>query len=322
LIEGSYSLRVRWSGYDSYFPDISISNESVYLEIRIETVRVDIRSLQKIPGVTVYVDAWGGDEFYAYEILIADEPSFYVPSMSHIWFGIEGGPESFRSPHHFSYYLQNYDNGNVTLSVNENWILIGNVAMTPGRFVMMIALVSIFVLTILIFRRKILESSIYAPFLLLVLGNALPTYTTSRTSYRFPLALPIYSNYLETQTVSIGIGSSISSLDGGVLAVSSAGYDVMTQIGYISIALLLVAFGTILYEYLRKDTDLETSDFPMLVSVLATLIFQIVFTANFFISNISWRNVTLGPALIFTSLANIVWIILYKRQGKPIFETN
>jgi hypothetical protein len=318
----TYSLSIRWLDYQHFFGDISVENESLYLELRIKTVRLDVESLQKLPGIAIHVERSMYNDFYYHEIMIADEPSFYLPSMSYVSISVRGDVDSYYWPLHFTFYIDNYENRNITLVVSENWILVGDIAFTPGRFVMLIALISIFILTFVISRKELLTSSIYLPFLLLFLGNTLPMYTLDQTSGMDPFRIPLYSLYDETQSVSSGISTSITSINGTAVAVSDAGYEVATQIGFISLTLLLFVFITVIYEYLRKEQDPETSDFPVVAPIICSMVLQTVFIVSRFFSTLGYFAFSLGPGLAFTSLALVMWIVLFKRQGKTIFETN
>ncbi|MFW9842321.1 MAG: hypothetical protein ACFFES_15595 [Candidatus Thorarchaeota archaeon] len=322
LPAGTYSLSVRWSGYQHSFGDIPFSNESLYLEMRIKTIRLDVVSLQKVPGIAIYVGSSFLDEFYHYEILIADEPSFYLPSMSHEPVSVRGDVDGYYWPHHFTFYMDNYENQNITLVVSENWILIGNIAFTPGRFVMLIALVLIFLLTIAITRKHLLTSSIYLPFLFLFLGNILPMYHLSQVRDGYPQRIPFFSQYLETQTVYPGMSTAVTNINGTAITISDAGYEVAMQIGFISLFLVFCVFITVLYEYVRKESDLAAPDFVVVSSVVCTLVIQLVFIINVYRFSINFFTFSLGPSLVFVALALCTWTYLYKQQGKSIFETN
>ncbi|MHA2200462.1 MAG: hypothetical protein ACXACG_00460 [Candidatus Thorarchaeota archaeon] len=321
LPTGTYSLSVRWVNYQHSFGDISVINESLNLELRIKTVRLDVESLQKIPSLAIRVGSWY-DAFYYHEIMITDEPSFYLPSMSYVPVSVRGGVDSDYWPHHFTIDIDNYENRNITLVVSENWILVGNFAFTPGRFVMLIGLVLIFILTIVISRKQLLTSSIYLPFLMLFLGNTLPMYGLYQIRAEFPHRIPFYSQYLETESVSSGISTSITSINGTAIAISDAGFEVATQIGFISFTLLLIVFFTLIYEYMRKEQDPVTSDFPVAAPILCSLVLHTVFIVNVFFSTFRYFTFSLGPGLVFTILALAMWIILYRRQGKTVFQTN
>lgn len=321
LPAGIYSLTVRWMNYQHSFGDINVDNESINLELRIKTVRLDVESLQKLPGLAVHVDKSYYD-FYYHEILVADEPSYYLPPMSYATISVRGDVDSSHSPTHFTFYIDNYENQNITLVVSENWILIGSIAITPSRFAMLIGLVSIFSLIIVISRKELLTSSIYLPFLLLFLGNTLPMYSFFQTRSQYPHRIPFFSIYTETETVSSGISTSMTTIDGTARAISNAGYEVATQIGFISFTLLLFVFITVIYQYLRKEDDPETSDFPVVAPIMCSVVFQTVFIVSMFFSTLSYFTFSLGPGLPFTFLALVVWTLLYKRQGKTIFETN
>jgi len=106
------------------------------------------------------------------------------------------------------------------------------------------------------------------------------------------------------------------------ITISSAGYDVATQIGFVSAILLLFVFITVIYEYLRRNEDPETSNFPVVTSIMCTLAIQIIFIVSMFFSTVSYFSFSLGPGVAFTTLALVTWIMLFRKQGKPIFETN
>ncbi|MFW9927307.1 MAG: hypothetical protein ACFFDM_11185 [Candidatus Thorarchaeota archaeon] len=317
LPSGTYSLYVRWDNYQYYFGNLIVDNESLVLELRIKTVRIDVESVQKIPGIAVYVGS-AFDEFYRHAIMVADEPSYYLPSTSSVQISVRGEVGEHYWPHHFTFYVNNYGNRNVTLIVSENWISIGNIAFTPSRFSLLFGLISIFVLTIVILRKELLTSSIYLPFLFLFLSNTLPMYSI----YRGKGEYPFYRIYTETETVSTGVSTSVTNISGTTITISDAGYEIATQIGFISIALLLVVFFTVIYEYLRKEQDPETSDFPVLVPIMCSLVLQTVFIVGVFFSTLNYSSFSLGPGIAFTSLALLTWIVLYKQRGKTIFETS
>ncbi|MFX1579536.1 MAG: hypothetical protein ACFFBJ_07790 [Promethearchaeota archaeon] len=321
LPAGVYALSVKWVSYQHSFGNIIVNNESLSLELGIKTVRLDVESLQKIPGLAIFIERSSLEHFYQ-EIFVADEPSFYFPSMVYMSISVRGDIDGYYWPHHFSFYVENYENQNITLFVSENWIMVGNIAFTPGRFVMLIGLVSIFILTTVISRKKLLTSSIYLPFLLLFIGNTLPTYSLYQIRNEMPHRIPIYSEYLVTDTVSPGILTSISGIDGSAIIISDAGFEVAFQIGFISFALLLVVFLTVIYEYLRKEQDPATSNFPVFVPILCSLGSQTLFIIGVFLSTLDYFTFSLGPGLVFTSLALLTWIVLYERQGKTIFQTN
>jgi hypothetical protein len=322
LPAGNYSLSVIWIHYHHSFGNISLANESLYLELRIKTVRLDVESLQKIPGMAIYVETAGYHSFYYDEIMIADDPSFYLPSMSHVTITVRGGVESSYWPLHFYFYIDYYENQNITLVVNENWILIGNVAFTPGRFIMLIGLISIFILTIMISRRELLTSSIYLPFLLLFLANTLPIYSRYEIRGEGPYRIPFFIWYIKTETVSSGISTSITSVNCTATAISSAGSEIAIPVGLISSILLLFVLLTVIYEYLRNEGNPETSDFPVIASIMCSLVIQTAFFVGVFFSSHCYFMFSLGPGLAFTVLALVMWVVLFKRQGKTIFETS
>jgi hypothetical protein len=318
---GIYSVSIDWSNYEHSFININVTNESIILELRIKSIRLKVESIQKIPGLVVMVGSYISD-FYYFGILVADEPTFYLPSGSYEEVSVRGNIDSWHYPRHFRVDLSQYENRNITLVVNENWIIIRNVAFTPGRLITLIAIMSIIILTILLSRKELAKSSAYAPFILLLLGNSLPIYATTQLKGTYPHRIPLFSNYIETQAVCSGIGTSISSMSGTATAISGAEYSVASSIGIYSFMLLFIVFLTVVYEYVRKEYDLETSDFLIAAPILCSLIINLVFIVNVFISNLGFRTITLGPGLMFTALALLVWIIQYRRQGKTILQTN
>lgn len=318
---GIYSVSIEWSNYEHSFNNINVTNESIILELRIKSIRLEVESIQQIPGLVVRVGSFTSD-FYFFRILVADEPTFYLPSGSYIEVSVRGDIENWHSPRHFEFDLSQYENRNITLVVNENWIMIGNVAFTPGKLIALIAITSIIILTILISRKELVKSSVYAPFILLLLGNTLPIYATTQLKGSYPHRIPLFSNYLETHAVSSGICTSISRMSGTVTAISDAGYSVAFNVGVISFTLVLIVFLAVVYEYVRMEDDPETSDFLVATPILCSVIIQMVFIVNVFIYYLGFRTVTLGPGLMFTTLALLVWTIQYRRQGKVIFQTN
>ncbi|MHA2353371.1 MAG: hypothetical protein ACXABX_09655, partial [Candidatus Thorarchaeota archaeon] len=196
---GNHSLSFRWFGYSHSFRDVSVHNESLYLEVRIKSVRLDVESVQRVPGVVITIgEYFGHDELYGEQIMIKDSPSFYLPSGRHETVRVEGNPLSSSYPTHFLFDLDFGNNRNVTLLINENWILIGNIAFTPGKLVVLILSLLILTLTLILSRRKMANSSVVGPFILLFLGSIFPTLSTVVQLWHSPLTLPLYSYYTKS----------------------------------------------------------------------------------------------------------------------------
>ncbi len=321
LPNGVYSLIFDWEGYQHSFTDITIVNETVYLEVRIKTILINVESTQNIPGLSVEVSK-GMYSFYE-RFLIVDEPSFYVPSMDYVFITVTGRPGSYHTPYHFSFSLERYQNRNLTLVVSENWISIGGLAFSHGRLVMLVTSTLILMIVVVTSRRELVNSSTFAPFVFLFLANILPLYTISMNAV-YPIRLPLMSDYTIAYSFSIGIGTVASTMSGTVTSISHPGYYEGLFFSFMSFGLLLIVFLAFLYEYALKDSDRETIDFFVIAPILGSVVIHIFYFGEFFVSRLGSpiSSVTIGPGIFFSVLSAVLWYILFRRQGKSVFETN
>lgn len=321
LPNGNYTLAVEWGSYDFSFNDIAVTDESLTLVIRIKSIRLDVESTQNIPGLIIVAGDYDNQPYlYPKGFYVRDSPSFYLPSGSTQPFICEGDPDREHT-YHFTVNLQAGDNRNITLLVSENWILVGNVAFTPGRFIILIVSMLAIGLTILISRKKLFTSSIYAPFVFLLLGNILPALEVIGPFWERANTLPLYTQYAQTYAESLGISSSASSVNGSVITISGADRFVAYTLGPLSFILLLVACAGLLFEYLREELDSESPDFLIATPILCLIFFQWFYVIAKMIN--PWEStVTIGLGSFLTVIAFLLWFIQFKRKGKTIFQTS
>jgi len=321
LPNGNYLISIDWESYEPSFTNVSITNESLIINIKIKSVRLNIESIQKIPGLVIYV---GGVIYMDYiPLLLKDSPSFYLPSGNLMIIEVRGDPGNPYNPLHFRINLDAGDNRNVTLQVHENWILIGGLAFTPGRLVILIASIFVIALTLFISRKTLISGSIYLPFILIFLASIIPSYQTSSELWNV-MTLPLYSTCTETNLISLGIDISVSSYSGSTVVITKTGEYAIQSISQILFIILLIPFIGVLYEYLRKEWDSESPDFLTAVPIFLYMLIQWSYVmARFEYANSYPRNyiVTIGAGPILASLAFIFWIILYRRKGGLFFAT-
>ncbi|MFW9959836.1 MAG: hypothetical protein ACFFDV_02400 [Candidatus Thorarchaeota archaeon] len=320
LPNGNYLLSVDWESYEPSFTNVTITNESLMINIKIKSVRLNIESMQKIPGLVIYVGGLIDMDYIP--LLLKDSPSFYLPSGNAMIIEVRGEPGDRIDPLHFRIDFDAGDNRNITLLVYENWILVGGLAFTPGRLVILIA--SILVLTIALFisRKKLISGSINLPFILIFLASIIPSYQTTSDVW-WVLTLPLYSTCIETKLISLGIDISVVSYSGSTVAIMQTGEYALQPINQMLFIAMLVPFIGMLYEYLRKEWDSEFPDFLIAVPISLFMLIQWSFVVNrlgdayFYPGN----YVTVGPGPILASLAFISWIILYRHKGGLFFAT-
>jgi len=315
---GNYSLSFHWMEYSHSFVDLSIMNESLRLILRIKSVRLDVESLQKIPGLAIEVDyhgSYGYRHMYNEEYMIKGSPSFYLPSENtvHIW--VEGRPSESLDRPHFDFVFEAGEDHDVTLLVDENWIIVGNVAITPSRTVMFVS-VFLIVGTILAFaRKKIWMNPIFAPFILLLLGNLLPVFNVSSQRFRAPVTSPIYSIYQEFSYTSLTFDTTYSHIDESILTISNRGgiesFLPATIMAQLSFVMLFIVFLGVVFEIIEKRSD--TSEAFFLLGLFATPIFHSYNFAYFFASEI-----TIGVGFFVMILAIPLWLVLITRKNQAI----
>lgn len=320
LPNGNYLLSVDWESYEPSFTNVTITNESLMINIKIKSVRLNIESMQKIPGLVIYM---GGliDEDYI-PLLLKDSPSFYLPSGNAMIIEVRGEPSNRMDPLHFRIDLDAGDNRNITLLVYENWILVGGLAFTPGRLVILTASILVLTLTLFISRKNLISGSINLPFILIFLASITPSYQTTSDVW-WVLTLPLYSTCIETELISLGIDISVVSYSGSTVAIMQTGEYALQPINQMLFIAMLVPLIGVLYDYLRKEWDSEFPDFLIAVPIFLLILIQwsLVVSrlgdAYFYHGN----YVTIGLGPILASLAFISWIILYKHKGGLLFAT-
>ena len=313
LPNGNYSVAIVWDSYTPSFGDISIANESLFIAIRIKSVRLDVEATQRIPGLVVNM---GTDWYLDYRsFLLKDSPSFYLPSGTMQIIEVIGEPEFSHSPYHFMVDMDLGENRNITLVVHENWILIGGVAFTPGRLTILIASIIVIVLTLVVSRKRIGTSSVFLPFILLFFGSILPSY--QRTVLEdYPLTLPVYSQYTETQWIWLSVDISTSSIDNGIAAVTNSNLST----SQILFPLLLLAFLGMILEHVREEIDPDFPDFMVFVPLLGHLLYQWAYIINVFMHQWEYAmSIGLGPFL--TTSALLLWYIQFRRRGGKFIQT-
>ncbi len=297
---GNYSLLFGWWGYNLLFDNISITDRSLRFAIRIRSIRLDVVSLQKIPGYYIEIGAYPYPRYGEY--LIADSPSLYLPP--------EYSDEIILRNYGYAFYLRSDvnihggQNQNITMLVNENWIMFGNIAITPGRLAILGSSLLVLGLTILLSRKKLTSSTIYVPFIFMFLGYILPLYVRK---------------YSETYYfVSVMFATSISSTNSTATAISGTSTFALDTSSLILISLLLLVFLGVTFEIFREETKVEFTDLLIAVSIFLCLCIVCIYMIR---ALNSYYATTIGPSPFMLGLAFILWIVLYKRQGKPFFET-
>jgi hypothetical protein len=322
LPNGNYSLTIRWRDYTHIFSDISILNESLIIEIRIKSVRLDVEALQKIPGLVIAVgqyDWYTIDDLYYEVFMIKDSPSFYLPSGMQEQIEVEGGPADSYHRNHFQFNLQTGSNRNITLVINENWILFGNIAFTPGRLAILFVSIIVLILTIFLSKKQITKSSVVAPFIVLFLGSILPVFVTI-DQINYPITLPIRSYYTRSLAWSPVISTTISSYTGTVTAIYSSYASFLNPVGLVLFILLFIVFLGVLFEVLKDEINTEYSDFLIAVPLLCCMIIQWYLVDFQLYSSFTFgASIVIGPFL--TTGAFLLWFVLFKRRGKHIFES-
>jgi hypothetical protein len=319
LPNGNYLLSIHWESYEPSFANVSISNESLSINIKIKSTRLNVESIQKIPGLTIWV---GGVYYQSYApFLLKDSPSFYLPSGNMVTIEVRGEPGNTYNPFHFSLNLDAGDNRNITLVVHENWISLGEMAVTPARLVILVASVLIVSLTLFISRTKLVSSSIILPFILVFLGSIVPSYQNFSEVW-IPVTLPLNSVCIETDSISLGIDISVSSYTNSTTVIVKTGEYALRTIDPILFILLLIPFIGVLYEYLRKEYDSGYPDFLIAIPVFLYLLIQWSYVIGQFGYGYFYPGtpiITIGAGPFLTTLAFVMWIIQYKRKGGLLF---
>ncbi len=313
LPNGNYPVSLEWESYKPSFSDISITNESLFIEIRIKSVRLDIEATQRIPGLAINV---GEDWYYDYKpFLLKDSPSFYLPSGTWQIIEVTGEPEYSRYPYHFSIDLDLGENRNITLIVCENWILIGGVAFTPGRLSILIASIIVIILTLVVSRKRIGTSSVFLPFILFFVGSILPSYQRAVLE-DYPLTLPPYSQYIDTQWIWLSIDISASSTDSGIIAVTHSNLST----SQILFPLLLLVFLGMILEHVKEEIDPNFPDFFVCVPLLGYTLYQWAYIINVFMH--PWEyTLSIGLSPFLTTFAYLLWYVQFKRKGGTLIQT-
>lgn len=312
LPNGNYSLSFHWRGYNYFSNNISITNESLYLVVRIKSVRLDVVSVQRIPGLKIEVSRYSNG-LYHQSFLIKDSPSFYLPSDSSVIVEVVGSPFGSLNSYttHFRTVVQAGSNRNITILVDENWILVGEIAITPGRLIILGTAVLIIGIIVLLSRKKLISDSIYAPFILLIVSNILPVAEFTLQRYTSPTTLPLYSLYSESYSVSLGIATSTSRMNDTVTAIANAStYDIST----ISYVLLLLAFVGVMFEILKEEINIEYPEELIGFTILLTLIIQCLYFAYSLSRAFYAITVTIGIGPFVTGLTFLLWIVLNQRK--------
>ena len=319
LPNGNYSLSMKWGSYEYTFGDVNITNASIFLACKIKSVRLDVESKQRIPQILIDVgkdDSYG--YLYPYGFLVSESPSFYIPSSSTHEILVRGGPISRYSPTHFAFDLSTESNQNITLVVNENWIEIGDFAFTPGRMTIYIASLFVMVLTLLMGRKKI-RTTISQPFYLLVLSSILPTMVSISWDW-YSTAV----DYIEYYSVSLGISTMTSSLDGTAIAFYPANYSTIHQWTPLSFLLLLFIFLGVLLEYWKEYVNLESLDQVIAFPIFGFFLIQVFYFLDNYASYLSYPLGQPHPGfgLLASGFALFIWFYQIRQTGKPIFESS
>jgi hypothetical protein len=273
-------------------------------------VRLDVESLQKIPGLWITVGqhyAGGGDNVYYGKYEIKYAPSFYLPSGIQERIELVGGPVLSYYHNHFQFDLQNGNNRNITLVISENWILFGNVAFTPGTLAILSASITILILTIFLSRKEITKSPVVAPFIFLFLGSILPAYVTIFQEGGLliafsPAICTEISSYADTATAVYFPYSSFNPID-------------LALFGF-----LLLVFLAMLLEVLKDEIKIKNTDFLIAIPIFCSLLIQWSLAIGQLYRSFTYQvNIGLGPFLV--TGAFLLWFVLFKRQGKHIFES-
>lgn len=316
LPNGNFFLEVDWVSYQHSYTDISLTNESLIIDVRLKTVRLDVEAYQKIPGLTIEITDFYSFSEYNY-FYLKDSPSFYLPPETYRIIEVQGEPNDYHNPYHFSIGLDYGENRNITLLVSENWIVIGNWAFTPGILAILFASVLVLLLTLYISRQKIRESTVFLPFILLFLGNLMPSIAiTSSKSY--PTALPLYSQYTETQLISMGIDISIYRVDDSVTAVSCV--NASQFVNQLLFTLLLIVFLGMIFEHLRDEIDSETLNFFVATPTICCFFVQWLYVIGRLVSVSTHFTMTLSLGPFLTSAAIILWYVQFSRSGGKIIQ--
>jgi hypothetical protein len=322
LPNGNYSLSIDWESYESSLTNVGITNESLTIKIKIKSVRLNVEPIQKIPGLVIYV---GGVCYRDYPpFLLKDSPSFYLPSGNPMRIEVRGEPGNEYYPLHFSINLDTGDNRNITLQVNENWILVGGLGFTPGRLAILIASVFVMSSTLFISRKKLIFSSLYLPFILIFLASIVPSHKTTSEVW-LPMTLPLYSICTETDLTSMGIDLSVSSCSGSAVVTTKTGEIPFPYISQLLFVFLLIPFIGVLYEHLRKEGDSEFPDFLIVIPIF--FLFMLI-QWSYVIDSLELAHlypspftVSIGAGPFLASLAFILWVILYRRKGGLFFAS-
>lgn len=222
LSNGNFTLSLNWWGYNENFNNVAVMNQSLHLVIRIKTVRLDVESIQNIPGLKIHVGNSWLDQLYSSLYEITDSPSFYLPPGSEIPIECEGGPGGHQSQDHFDFMLQSGLNRNISLIVSENWIFLGNIGFTPGRLLILFASLIILGLTIILARKEMATSSVFVPFILIFLGYIIPSVEVTRLIWPYPVTYDATAFTTTSDVVSVGSVTSISSWSGSATTIARA----------------------------------------------------------------------------------------------------
>lgn len=313
LANGIYEVRIDWEMYEPNFGSVSITNESLIIIFRIKSVRLDVEATQRIPGVTVYINSQDNPDYSPF--LLSSSPSFYLPPDLSKWVFVSGDPDSSRYPFHFSLILNTGSNHNITLTVNENWIVVGNIAFTPDRLVILIASLTIILIILILTRKEIKKSPVYLPFIFLFSAGLIPSYNITFIE-SYPRLLPLYSQYSESYSISMGFDISLSKVGDSISAVSGTGRftPIWSQLFF---ALILLVFLGVVSEILRDDIGASPPDFVIGTPIIVFFVMQWVF--SIVQVNVYTTSFSVGPFLSF--LAVLCWYVQFRRSGGKVIET-
>lgn len=318
LPNGNYSVRFQWLDYSHSFSNLTILNESLYITLRIRSTRLDVNSLQKIPFIAIRISYSSYDLDKMYEdVMIKDSPSFYVPSENTVRVFVIGRPitpQLTQHKSHFDFYLNTGGNRNVTLSVNENWIMVGTVAFSPARWLMVLSSIVIIILTLAIGRKEIKSSPVYAPFLLLLVGSLLPVINVTFQKYIQPLTYPLYSPYSVTTSTSLTFATLYSTTDNSVTTISSIGIFNGTIMSSLSFFILFIAYSCLVFEILKvKENSLQEIFFIMAIILMPVLQLRYYFSLPIIFYNDYIVSLSIG--FLLTVIAPVIWLVQSIRRN-------
>ena len=303
LPAGYYNHSIKWSTFEIY-SSFNISDEAIHLVWRIRTVRMDIKQIHHV--FASYVDYSYSFGYNRYAIIA--EPTFYFPPDGNWTITIQGGSISVQET------ISVGSNQNITVWIDPNTIVIGPLAFTPGKFVLLVSMLLMICIIGIAHITKKMSSTKLIPYILVAISYILPwVHYAYKTS--FPATVPPYP-YLIYYAESPGISSTSYSTNDSLAFVSRTYNEGFLLLYY---TLLFMALAGFLLDEIEIKGVSEHATNLFAFSLLAIFVVEVAYAFHI-LSIASAENYLavipgIGPFVVIGSM--IAWIIVHvQRKSK------